>query len=114
MHISLFILDYNEQYFMIHTVGRLPNIILVFCTNILKLICIESFSVPFRCWTMYHICRIFCGMKFSLNRKQTRFLRLYFRGSQVHRGKVARVMYCYKSLIAQTSKFSWIKFLLYQ
>ena len=62
---------------------------------------------------IYRICGIFRGMKFLLSRKQTEFLRLYFRRSQVHRGKVARVMYCYKSLIMlQTSKFSRIKFLL--
>ena len=29
------------------------------------------------------------GMKFSLSGKQTGFSQLYFRGSQVHRGKVA-------------------------
>ena len=49
--------------------------------------------------TKYRIRRNFRGMKFSLNRKQTGFLQLYFRGSQVHHGKVARDMYCYKSLI---------------
>ena len=37
----------------------------------------------------YRIRGKFCGMKFSLNRKQTGFSQLYFRGSQVHRGKVA-------------------------
>ena len=50
---------------------------------------------------MYRIHGKFHGMKFLLSRKQTGFLRLYFRGSQVHRGKVARVMYCYKSLIVE-------------
>ena len=41
---------------------------------------------------LLHIYRIhgnFRGMKFSLNGKQTGFSRLYFCGSQVHRGKVA-------------------------
>ena len=38
---------------------------------------------------LYRIRGNFRGMKFSLNRKQTGFSRLYFRGSQVHRGKVA-------------------------
>ena len=47
----------------------------------------------------YRIRGNFCGMKFLLNRKQTGFLRLYFRRLQIHRGKVVRVMYCYKSLI---------------
>ena len=42
---------------------------------------------------------IFCGMNFSLSRKQTGFSRLYFCGSQVHLGEIARVMYCYKYLI---------------
>ena len=44
-------------------------------------------------------------LKFSLNRKQTGFSRLYFCGSQVHCGKVA----CYV-LLLQTRR---IKFLLY-
>ena len=37
----------------------------------------------------YRIRGNFRGMKFLLKRKQTGFLRLYFRRSQVHRGKVA-------------------------
>ena len=48
---------------------------------------------------IYHICRIFCSMKSSLSRKQTGFSQLYFHRSQVHCGKVTRVMYCYKSPI---------------
>ena len=37
----------------------------------------------------YRVRGNFRGMKFSLNRKQTGFSLLYFRGSQVHHGKVA-------------------------
>ena len=38
---------------------------------------------------IYRIRGNFRGMKFSLNRKQAGFSRLYFRGSQIHCGKVA-------------------------
>ena len=55
--------------------------------------------IMMRDYPIYRIRVNFRGMKISLSRKQTGFLRLYFRGSQVHRGKVARVMYCYKSCI---------------
>ena len=75
--------------------------------------CLLSFIFGIPIPPMYHIHGNFRGMKFSLNRKQTGFSRLYFCESQVNRGMVACVMYCYKSLIVQTSKFLRIKFLLY-
>ena len=60
--------------------------------------------------TAYHTRGNFRGMKFLQNKKRTRFSWLYFHGSQVHCGKVARVMYCYKSLIVQTSNFHRLNF----
>ena len=43
--------------------------------------------------------RKFLRYEFLLSRKLTGYSQLYFRGSQVHHGEVARIMYCYKSLI---------------
>ena len=51
--------------------------------------CLQSNNIIIITHFRYRIRGNFRGMKYSLNRKQTGFSRLYFHGSQVHRGKVA-------------------------
>ena len=58
----------------------------------------------------YRIHGNFRGMKFSLNRKQTGFSRLYFCGSQVHRGKVACYVPLQISNCCKTAKFHRLNF----
>ena len=71
----------------------------IFNTQVYEIIASPLNVVLLQILVVYRIRGNFCGMKFSLSRKQTGFSQLYFRGSQVHHGEVARVMYCYKSLI---------------
>ena len=51
-----------------------------------------------------------CGMKFSLNRKQTGFSWLYFRGSQVHRGEVACYVLLQMSNCCKLANFHGLNF----